>query len=679
MARLIPNTPAGEENAETLKVFRLLKRLPDEEFTVWHRLALTPEPRPDFWILRPDRRTLFLSVAADTPRDAQLTLQSSLLQSPSLDSTRTAALSAPKLRAIVQFSTQLNASLPTALAFPNLDTAEIKRVLPPQLPTFVYPLEKQQLNPETLAFWIERHLSPPLGDEMVLALHKAFTPEVIIPAQFTVRTPARNTRAQLTDYLLDYDQEWVLKNELALTPEGETTAREFGVHLVNGVAGSGKSLILLYRAHLLRQLYPMKKILVLTHNRALIRDLEARYRLLRERSAHSEGGSKEEPTDWKTFQGWCRQHWPPEAEWRKPIDPTSRQVILQRIWQKHLGNTALSPQMLQEEIDWYKDRLLFSREDYVRADRTGRGFALNEPTRHRIYDALETYARELKHNHWVDWGDVPRSIWQSLARNNARLPVYDIILIDEAQFFAPLWFEIIKQLLKPVTGHLFLSADPSQGFLQRRQSWLASGLDVRGHATYLPRCYRTTQEILSCATRFYQARLPEEDEDIVKPIWRDMPRGVVPEIIELTSEQDEITRVTHEIQALVAAGVPLEHILVIQVDQYGRKRLQQRLEKELGAGTAVDPARGPRGSHIRLCLLNGATGLESPIVFVVGLHKLLESELSLRLKDEERATLVRDNTRKLYMAMTRAGQRLVMTCVGDARALFPIPLQGDLP
>jgi ATP-dependent exoDNAse (exonuclease V) beta subunit len=64
---------------------------------------------------------------------------------------------------------------------------------------------------------------------------------------------------------------------------------------------------------------------------------------------------------------------------------------------------------------------------------------------------------------------------------------------------------------------------------------------------------------------------------------------------------------------------------------------------------------------------------------VVGLHKLLESELSLRLKDEERATLVRDNTRKLYMAMTRAGQRLVMTCVGDARALFPIPLQGDLP
>lgn len=49
------------------------------------------------------------------------------------------------------------------------------------------------------------------------------------------------------------------------------------------------------------------------------------------------------------------------------------------------------------------------------------------------------------------------------------------------------------------------------------------------------------------------------------------------------------------------------------------------------------------------------------IVFLVGLRLLFEEEQSLRLSDEEREELIWDNTRKLYMAATPAGQRLVLT------------------
>ena len=42
----------------------------------------------------------------------------------------------------------------------------------------------------------------------------------------------------------------------------------------------------------------------------------------------------------------------------------------------------------------------------------------------------------------------------------------------------------------------------------------------------------------------------------------------------------------------------------------------------------------------------------------------LAQERSIRLSDEERAELISDNTRKLYMAIARAGQRLVITYVG---------------
>jgi ATP-dependent exoDNAse (exonuclease V) beta subunit len=47
-------------------------------------------------------------------------------------------------------------------------------------------------------------------------------------------------------------------------------------------------------------------------------------------------------------------------------------------------------------------------------------------------------------------------------------------------------------------------------------------------------------------------------------------------------------------------------------------------------------------------------------VFLVGVHQLFEQEQSVRLSDDERQELVRDNTRKLYMALTRAGQRVVL-------------------
>jgi len=50
--------------------------------------------------------------------------------------------------------------------------------------------------------------------------------------------------------------------------------------------------------------------------------------------------------------------------------------------------------------------------------------------------------------------------------------------------------------------------------------------------------------------------------------------------------------------------------------------------------------------------------LESPIVFLVGLNRLFEREQSLRLSDEEADRLMLENTRKVYMAATRAGSGL---------------------
>jgi hypothetical protein len=59
-------------------------------------------------------------------------------------------------------------------------------------------------------------------------------------------------------------------------------------------------------------------------------------------------------------------------------------------------------------------------------------------------------------------------------------------------------------------------------------------------------------------------------------------------------------------------------------------------------------------------ILNAEASLESHIVFLVGLQQLFEEAQSLRLSNEEREVLIRDNTRNLCMAATRAGQKEVL-------------------
>lgn len=651
MAVMFPNTPPSALPPETAKVFRMMKRLlPDSDYAVWLRLVGGSMPGPDFLVCYRAAQYLLIKVSTATPQDARTALQGRLFGGD-------AAFGSAEQEAFRQFWSMTGASVPAlspeqvpgVILFPNIASNDLRQALPPDVPA----IGSDDLRPERLPVWIESHLGTPLTDGQTMALRSIFSPEVVVPASMTIRrSPLRDTSAGLTDYLLSPVQEWALKVDLELSDEAEGVSRDIGVRQVSGVAGSGKSLLIVYRARLLRQYFPQKRILVLTCNRPLIRDLEARYRRL----TNNDTG-----VEWQTFHRWCRHHWPSDERWNI-ISERKRALVIADAWRQHLADTSISERMLQEEIDWFKDRLMNTREEYLEAKRSGRGFGLNESMRNRMFDAITTYRRLMTARGLLDWGDVPRRVWRALLEGRLAVEPYDFILIDEAQFFAPIWFAIIKQILKPA-GHLFLVADPTQGFL-RRGSWKEMGLEVRGHSVRLDRSYRTSPAILDFASRMYQMRLPEDDEAIIAQA-APQAHNEPPQVVVLDSEQDEMTRVVNEIRALRERGVALEHILVIHPDWQGVERMLARLRREFGSAAVADPKKLPPGKHLRVCTMNVATGLESPIVFVMGVHRLYEAEQNPLLSDEERAALIRDNTRRLYMALTRAGQRLAITCVGE--------------
>ena len=325
--------------------------------------------------------------------------------------------------------------------------------------------------------------------------------------------------------------------------------------------------------------------------------------------------------------------------------------------------TDLPLQFLCDELEWIDSYDVRTLDHYLRAKRVGRGRSLTEHQRRSVYSVLLSYHHLLKQKNVLDWTALPSRLWEKVQAGLVSIPTYDYVFVDEAQFFAPVSLKLIQSIVKPITGQLTLAADPTQGFLKRRESWAASGLNVRGRTVRLERPYRNSGPILKYAADFYRRRLPGEDEEINLPSpiqIAELPSGPFPELVNVRAQQDEITRTCNEIREAIARGARPEDILIILSTQRGgvRDRILNTLNKE--HLVATDVQQKSAGDSARLCSINAMTGLEAPIVFLLGVSDLLQEEKSLKLAEEDRKELVRDNTRKLYTAMTRASQRLII-------------------
>ena len=664
MATIFPPQPVGSLPPEVLKTFRALKSLPDDYY-VWHHLAPWTPEAPDFLIRNSLSQALLLKVSPASSQEARPAAQLLLLES------ETPPLGEVEMQVLVDFTQKISETfepgsppqIQTAVIFPNIDQKKLERARHASTDESTQWLHQSYTkhNPP----WERVFIQPPLSKSHWEQLRRLFTPEVVVPPELTVRkAPARHLVAELTPFLLDYDQEAAVKTDLALESNGDSLAQNFRLNLVNGVTGSGKTLILLYRLRLLNELFPGKEFLVLTHNRALIRDLESRfYRLT---------GKEPGNIHWYTFNSWCRANWPDLDTWTDPIGEGKRINLLRQVWEQTLPKSQMTTGMLRSEVDWVKDNAIRNRVAYLDADRRGRGFGLNQEQRSQVFGAIQQYQKQLQPK--LDWADVPLKMWGFIQRGQVVPHQYDVVLVDEAQFFAPVWFEIVQTMVKSQTGHLFLAADPTQGFLRRGVSWKSLGLEVRGRSYQLKQSYRTTRAILDFATRFYQARVPQDADtdvaEILAPELGSMHPGAPPQIVPLTSSQDEISRMTNEIAALVRSGVRCQDLLVLHNDALGAERLIEAIDHKLGRGAALDPKDSHLGNYVRVTTINAGTGLEAPIVFLAGVKQIFEEEDSLRLSEADRSELVLNNTRKIYMAATRAGGKLVIMVVGQMPEIF---------
>ncbi len=601
---------------------------------------------PDFFISGPDGRLACLSICMEdgAPEDSASLL--SVAEMPG---------SLPNLAARLrdvqqswQFAHPDSTAAPTLLILcPLWPDAALRKAWHGLLRGGVRLAGKESCQPARLAALVEQLPASAASDTDLTLLRAFLAPETILQPPPSPVERRRQTRAQqlsLLPLLLDYDQDLCAKMDLWLPDEGRDTAENFALRLVTGAAGTGKSVVLVHRAALLRQFHPEARIAVLTHNRALCADLESRYQRM-----SGSGG-----VEFLTFYSWLGKRWHSRA---RAMNDDERAACL--------PPSTFVPQFLKDEFDWMHDQGLQSIEEYLAAIRTGRTRALQEPQRRVLYALLEEYCRRLDAAGATDWS---RRACDALHLDQHG-PLYDFILVDEAQFFARSWFRLIRRALCP-GGQLFLCADPAQGFLGRGQSWREAGLEVKGRSIILKRPYRNTRQILSFAAARYEQYVLDDDEAPRLQETRHTALREGPEPMEITvaSPQEEISAVVRQTQQLVAGGTPPGDILIL----CARRRQVAEVQHHLaGAGlppAPLDAAAVERQASILLGTFDRATGLERPLVILCGQREFSNHEENPSLPDDERRRHRRHNASRLYMAHTRATQRLVIVSCGKTRA-----------
>lgn len=487
---------------------------------------------------------------------------------------------------------------------------------------------------------INRCLGIAASSQAYQYLRAQFSPELQINASGP-NTPPKDLK------LLDLEQEVALKKGLSSQPQ--IAGSTYSLNIVKGPAGSGKSEVLVKRAVLLHQQHPKSRILVLSHNKSISNLLKQAI------SAHS---THSDAIQCLPFHEWSRKLL--GGTWRFVYEDQEIELFDLMV-KRHFEHEDLNRTGLMREINFIKDRHIITEADYLSTLRSSHSLALPNPLRKRVWLAMIDIDTHLKDRNSSLWGDAAAALLNALDEGKTLEP-YTHVLIDESQYFAPIWLTLITRLIAP-QGSLFMTVDPDQGFYNRSLDTNETGLLIDSVSSRLPNHYRCNPAIARVVDGFRLTRsmdtlnFPLHSKNQIEPINHEDH----PQLLHFPTKEDQKNRLFSEVHQLLQRGYQANDILILNADIQSTRLLAQEMRDTLRIRTStLSGSMIIEDNTIKLCDIQSATGLQSKIVLIAGLEIIFNAESNADLSERERHNLQNDNTRLLHMAMTRASERLYL-------------------
>lgn len=577
-----------------------LKRCLSDDYMVWHDVPIGPRARqPDFVILSPRRGLLILEVKhwawgtiqnqranrdtveiliGNTPKPVEHPLKQARICAMELNNVLEG--DPALLQDADPFKGRSRVPYGWGCVLSNIRNKQVEALDFREIFPTHKTLMRDDLDDGVDAFEFEKRL---------WGMYAGWTPEPLsLPQRDRVRWhlfPEIRMQAVQASLGFEADGEALALPNLmqVMDLQQEQTARALGEghRVIHGSAGSGKTMILIFRAQQLAAAARADQpILVLCYNRALAQRIDA---MLRARGV-------DERVVVRTFHAWC--------------------------------------------------------SDMVRS------YQLNQPRGQRNTDA---YYEELA-------GNVQRALESGLVPSGQ----YTALLIDEAHDFQDAWLQMACKLVTPATNSLLILYDDAQSIYQQKRrkfNFASVGIEARGRTSVLKLNYRNTAEVLALAMQCAQGLLTnkaetEEEMQTVRPASAGR-RGPLPVLLEATNARQEADLIAERITVALADGTALGDIAILCRIKKHMDLIEQALARN---GIQCQSMNAPdfrsfdwTEASVKLITLHSAKGLEFPLVFIAGLDAMPFMNEPM---DEE--------VRLLYVGMTRATERLVVSTAGPS-------------
>ncbi len=477
-------------------------------------------------------------------------------------------------------------------------------------------------------------------------------------------------------------------------------AKPTGHSLIRGVAGSGKTTVAVHRAEFLLNHYCIDDsdcILLVTYNRTLVKYLRHLYEKIdADRDVGnlslfaSCSGGKVDRVHIATVDSLMMDSWREASVGRK----CSAKLLFQNGQKYRILKLALaevskrfpkaslidqrSASFLLDEIDWIKSCNYSELSEYQNADRLGRmsrqmnegpqRLMKNSETRLAIFELMQLYDRKLSQEGLLDQKTMAMLVLSEAKRRPS--PTYTHIIVDESQDLTRVQLEYLQTLYreKDYSSFVFI-ADTAQSiythsWLVKGRSFASIGFDMTGKSSALSKNYRTTTQIAEAAySLIAEDAAIVDDEHFVRPALIDR-QGSYPVCRCFRTAEAEASFIAQEISsALLGEYQPQDMVVIARL----RRQLESVAEVLHQKGVETQFLNGDDGTFeagkVGLLTMHSIKGLESRVVFIVGLNQGLVPYLSYQDRDDQEAQEITEK-KLLYVGMTRASERLYLSSSG---------------
>lgn len=483
---------------------------------------------------------------------------------------------------------------------------------------------------------------------------------------------------------------------------------------IKGSAGSGKSLLALYRVYWLAKVHPNENTLLLTFNKAVNVDMQNKLKQI----AFSR--NEEVPSNLLvyTYHQFMRKvlkklwnHFGSSLEGLSKYIKDDNGTTKVRLYNSSKLKTEIIEKALEEtrkkypeevtlqrpvtvffdEISWIQRMAIKDEEEYYEADRIGRqGTRIERAKRHYFYEVYKLYIEKRESDEYLafcdfdDIGTIIRNLLDNCPDNQFIENVLKLnhIVIDEFQDFSSDMLMTMNKLLKE-KGTLMLLGDIKQGVFGKRISFKSLGIELNKYKNFeLEFNYRNTKEISDLAEIIVNSEYFDKTNELYSKTIKGARKGRVPKIYKYKDENAELAEIVRYIKDYLNKHYESVSVgIIVPTSKFNNTKTYLE-SRQIKVNNFNEISNDKQKNKVYFGTYKQVKGLEFDVVLMPFMNREnflsqarsyneeLDIDDDIGLEDID-ADILEIELAQLYVGVTRARNELFITTTGELTPLLP--------